>query len=108
MKAVGDELCREIGVAIPVGKDSMSMRTRWEDENGEHKVVAPVSLIVTAFAPVTDVTRHLTPQLQQTDEPSYLLLFDLGQGKNRLGGSCLAQAYARTGGERRISTIRSC
>ena len=98
VKAVGDELCREIGVAIPVGKDSMSMQTRWEGESGEHNVVAPVSLIITAFAPVTDVTKHLTPQLQQTDEPSYLLLFDLGRGKNRLGGSCLAQAYTRTGG----------
>jgi phosphoribosylformylglycinamidine synthase len=98
VKAVGDELCREIGVAIPVGKDSMSMRTRWEDDNGEHNVVAPVSLIVSAFAPVTDVTKHLTPQLRTTDEPSYLLLFDLGEGRNRLGGSCLAQAYRRTGG----------
>jgi phosphoribosylformylglycinamidine synthase len=98
VKAVGDELCREIGVAIPVGKDSMSLRTRWADADGEHNVVAPVSLIITAFAPVTDVTKHLTPQLQKTDEPSYLLLFDLGSGKNRLGGSCLAQAYARTGG----------
>ncbi len=98
VKAVGDELCREIGVAIPVGKDSMSMRTRWEDDNGEHNVVAPVSLIVSAFAPVTDVTKHLTPQLQKTEKTSYLLLFDLGKGKNRLGTSCLAQAYARTGG----------
>ena len=98
VKAVGDELCRALGIAIPVGKDSMSMRTRWEDASGEHQVVAPVSLIVSAFAPVTDVTRHLTPQLQKTDEPSYLLLFDLGQGKNRLGGSCLLQAYRRTGG----------
>ena len=98
VKAVGDELCREIGVAIPVGKDSMSMRTRWEDDNGEHNVVAPVSLIVSAFAPVTDVTKHLTPQLRKTDEPSYLLLFDLGEGRDRLGGSCLAQAYRRMGG----------
>jgi phosphoribosylformylglycinamidine synthase len=98
VKAVGDELCREIGVAIPVGKDSMSMRTRWDDENGEYNVVAPVSLIVTAFAPVTDVAKHLTPQLRQIEEPSYLILFDLGQGKNRLGASCLAQAYSRTGG----------
>jgi phosphoribosylformylglycinamidine synthase len=98
VKAVGDELCREIGVAIPVGKDSMSMRTRWDDEAGEHNVVAPVSLIVSAFAPVTDVTKHLTPQLRKTEETSYLLLFDLGGGKNRLGTSCLAQAYARTGG----------
>ncbi|MCG8370094.1 MAG: phosphoribosylformylglycinamidine synthase, partial [Proteobacteria bacterium] len=97
--AVGDELCREIGVAIPVGKDSMSMRTRWEDDDGEHNVVAPVSLIVSAFAPVTDVARHLTPQLRETAEPSCLLLFDLGEGRDRLGGSCLAQAYARAGGD---------
>ncbi|MDJ0793776.1 MAG: phosphoribosylformylglycinamidine synthase [Woeseiaceae bacterium] len=99
VKAVGDELCREIGVAIPVGKDSMSMRTRWDDDAGEHNVVAPVSLIVSAFAPVSDVTRQLTPQLRHIIEPSYLLLFDLGGGKNRLGTSCLAQAYRRTGGQ---------
>ena len=99
VKAVGDELCRAIGVAIPVGKDSMSMRTRWEDDADEYQVVAPVSLIVTAFAPVKDVTRHLTPQLRVTEESSYLLLFDLGSGKNRLGTSCLAQAYQRTGGD---------
>jgi phosphoribosylformylglycinamidine synthase len=98
VRAVGDELCREIGVAIPVGKDSMSMRTSWHDDNGDHQVVAPVSLIVSAFAPVSDVTRHLTPQLRQSDEPTYLLLFDLGEGKNRLGGSCLAQVYRRHGG----------
>ncbi len=98
VKAVGDELCRELGVAIPVGKDSMSMRTRWSDDAGEHHVVAPVSLIVSAFAPVSDVTRHLTPELRRCEEPSYLLLFDLASGKNRMGGSCLAQAYQRTGG----------
>lgn len=98
VQAVGDELCRELGVAIPVGKDSMSMRTRWQDDNGEYHVVAPVSLIVSAFAPVSDVSRHLTPQLKKTDDHSYLLLFDLGQGANRLGGSCLLQAYQRTGG----------
>ena len=98
VKAVGHELCRELGVAIPVGKDSMSMRARWEDEQGEHQVVAPVSLIVSAFAPVTNVTRHLTPQLRASAEPTYLLLFDLGAGRNRLGGSCLAQSYRRTGG----------
>jgi len=97
--AVGDELCRELGVAIPVGKDSMSMRTRWEDDTGEYQVVAPVSLIVSAFAPVSDVTQHLTPELRRSEEPSYLLLFDLGSGRNRLGTSCLAQAYQRTGGD---------
>jgi phosphoribosylformylglycinamidine synthase len=99
VKAVGHELCRELGVAIPVGKDSMSMRTRWSDERGEHNVVAPVSLIVSAFAPVTDVAAHLTPQLRKTEEPSYLLLVDLGEGRDRLGGSCLAQAYALAGGQ---------
>jgi phosphoribosylformylglycinamidine synthase len=98
VKAVGDELCRELGVAIPVGKDSMSLRASWREDGNEYQVVAPVSLIVSAFAPVTDVRGHLTPQLQPLDESSYLLLFDLGQGKNRLGGSCLAQAYSRTGG----------
>ena len=99
VKAVGWELCRELGIAIPVGKDSMSMRARWEDEAGDHEVVAPVSLIVSAFAPVVDVTRHLTPQLRSADEPSYLLLFDLGCGKNRMGGSALAQVCRQTGGE---------
>ena len=99
VKAVGDELCRDIGVAIPVGKDSLSMRARWREGDDEFQVVAPVSLIVSAFAPVSDVRRHLTPQLQPVDEPSYLLLIDLGAGKNRLGGSCLAQAYTRSGGE---------
>jgi phosphoribosylformylglycinamidine synthase len=98
VKAVGDELCREIGVAIPVGKDSMSMRTRWADDDGEYQVVAPVSLIVSAFAPVSDVTKHLTPQLRETDDPSYLLLIDLGRGANRMGGSCLMQSFRRTGG----------
>jgi phosphoribosylformylglycinamidine synthase len=99
VKAVGDELCRKLGVAIPVGKDSLSMRTRWKEDDAEYKVVAPVSLIVTAFAPVTDVTRHLTPQLQSVEESSYLLLFDLGNGQNRMGGSCLAQAFKRAGGD---------
>ena len=99
VKAVGDELCRKLGIAIPVGKDSMSLRARWQEDDDEYSVVAPVSLIVSAFAPVHDVRRHLTPQLRSIDEPSYLLLFDLGAGRNRLGGSCLAQAYQRSGGD---------
>jgi phosphoribosylformylglycinamidine synthase len=99
VKAVGDELCRDLGVAIPVGKDSLSLRAKWQEGEDEYQVVSPVSLIVSAFAPVVDVRQHLTPQLQATDESSYLLLLDLGQGKNRLGGSCLAQAYKRSGGE---------
>ncbi len=99
VKAVGHELCRDLGIAIPVGKDSMSLRARWQEGDTEYRVVAPVSLIVSAFAPVTDVRRHLTPQLRSVDESSYLLLFDLGEGKNRLGGSCLAQSYNRVGGD---------
>ena len=99
VKAVGDELCRELGVAIPVGKDSLSLKTRWSEGESEYAVVAPVSLIVSAFAPVTDVRKHLTPQLQSVQESSYLLLLDLGQGKNRMGGSCLAQTFGRPGGE---------
>ena len=99
VKAVGHELCRELGIAIPVGKDSLSLRTRWQDDDGEYQVIAPVSLIVSAFAPVSDVRRHLTPALQRIGEGSSLLLIDLGLGANRLGGSCLAQAYSRDGGE---------
>lgn len=98
VKAVSAELCRELGIAIPVGKDSLSMRTRWTDEDGEYLVVAPVSLIVTAFAPVRDIRRHLTPQLRSVNERSHLLLLDIGEGSNRLGGSCLAQAFERHGG----------
>ena len=99
VRAVGAELCRELGIAIPVGKDSLSMRARWSDANGEHQVVAPVSLIVSAFAPVSDVRRHLTPQLRNIDEGSRLLLLDVGEGHHRLGGSCLAQVFDRPGGE---------
>ncbi len=99
VKAVAVGLCRDLGIAIPVGKDSLSMRTRFTADGEQHDVVAPVSLIVSAFAPVTDVTRHLTPELQRIDEPSYLLLFDLGGGRNRLGGSALAQSHGLGGGD---------
>jgi len=98
VKAVGDGLCRDLGIAIPVGKDSLSMRASWREAGNEYQVVAPVSLIVTAFAPVSEVRRHLTPQLQRIDEGSQLLLLDLGGGANRLGASCLAQVYKRFGG----------
>lgn len=98
VEAVGAELCRELGIAIPVGKDSLSMRARWEDDQGEYNVVAPVSLIVSAFAPVSDVQRHLTPQLRSINEPSTLLLIDPSEGAARLGGSCLAQVFNRYGG----------
>ena len=98
VRAVGLELCRELGIAIPVGKDSLSMRTHWQDEDLDREVVAPVSLIVSAFAPVSDVRSHLTPQLRAVDGPTRLLLIDLGEGANRLGGSCLAQVYGLNGG----------
>ncbi|MGB5247958.1 MAG: phosphoribosylformylglycinamidine synthase, partial [Woeseia sp.] len=98
VKAVGHELCRELGIAIPVGKDSLSMRAAWTDDKGQHAVVAPVSLIVSAFAPVSDVRRQLTPQLRRIDGDSTLLLLDLAEGANRLGASCLAQVFKRTGG----------
>jgi phosphoribosylformylglycinamidine synthase len=98
VKAVGAELCRELGIAIPVGKDSLSMRARWTDKDVEHQVVAPLSLIVSAFAKVVDIRRHLTPQLKPLDERSHLLLLDIGEGSNRLGGSCLAQVFERHGG----------
>jgi phosphoribosylformylglycinamidine synthase len=98
VKAMSAELCRDLGIAIPVGKDSLSMRAQWTDNGKQYQVVAPVSLIVSAFAPVTDVRRCLTPELRNLDEPSSLLLLDLGNGANRMGGSCLAQAFNRQGG----------
>jgi phosphoribosylformylglycinamidine synthase len=92
VKTVANDMCRKLGIAVPVGKDSLSMRARWQQDGEEYQVVAPVSLIVSAFAPVSDVTRQLTPQLQATNEQSYLLLFDLGGGKNRLGASVASAA----------------
>ncbi|ESS73911.1 phosphoribosylformylglycinamidine synthase PurL [Methyloglobulus morosus KoM1] len=96
VKAVGLELCPELGIAIPVGKDSLSMKTVWQDDQGEKTMTAPLSLIITAFAPVDDVAKTLTPQLQDVAD-SVLILVDLGLGKNRLGGSVLAQVYRQMG-----------
>jgi phosphoribosylformylglycinamidine synthase len=98
VRAVGPELCTSLGITIPVGKDSLSMRTAWTDAVGAHSVLAPISLIISAFAPVGDARRTLTPELDLS-QPSRLLLVDLGGGKNRLGGSCWAQVLQRTGGE---------
>ena len=96
--AIGMELCPALGMTIPVGKDSLSMKLRWQ-ENGEAKAVtSPLSLIVSGFAPVRDVRRTLTPELK-TSEPTTLLLLDLAENRNRLGGSCLAQVYNQTGDE---------
>ena len=85
-------LCQKLGLCIPVGKDSLSMTTVWHDDHREKRVVSPLTLNVTAFAPVVDVRRCLTPQLQR-EEASLLLLLDLGGGRNRLGGSALAQVF---------------
>ena len=99
VEAVGMELCPALGVAIPVGKDSLSMKTGWETDNRQHSVTSPLSLIVTAFAPVTDVRRTLTPDFKPNRGVTELILVDLGQGKNRLGASALAQVYASLGDE---------
>ncbi|WP_115229615.1 phosphoribosylformylglycinamidine synthase [Iodobacter fluviatilis] len=96
VQAVGLELCRELGVSIPVGKDSLSMKTVWDEAGEAKQVVAPLSLVISAFAPVTDVRKTLTPELQ-TNVDSDLILIDLGDGKCRLGGSALAQVYKQVG-----------
>jgi phosphoribosylformylglycinamidine synthase len=98
VRAVGVELCASLGITIPVGKDSLSMRTAWQDSAGDHSVIAPISLIISAFAPILDARSTLTPELDLS-QPSRLLLVDLGGGKNRMGGSCWAQVHARHGGE---------
>nr|WP_222623164.1 phosphoribosylformylglycinamidine synthase [Ramlibacter cellulosilyticus] len=98
VRAVGLELCPQLGVSIPVGKDSLSMRTQWSDGGALKKVTSPVSLIVSAFASVDDVRATLTPQLQR-DEDTTLVLVDLGKGRNRMGGSILAQVLEQPGGE---------
>jgi phosphoribosylformylglycinamidine synthase len=99
VRVVGMELCPALGIAIPVGKDSLSMRTQWQEDGQQRSVVAPLSLIVSAFAPVSDVRRALTPELRRTPGQTRLLLIDLGRGKQRLGASCLLQVYGAVGDE---------
>jgi phosphoribosylformylglycinamidine synthase len=94
--AVGMELCPELGIGIPVGKDSMSMKSTWTDGEEHKSVTSPLSLIVTAFAPCADTRQTLTPLLKD-DLDTTLLLIDLGCGKNRMGGSALAQVYKQVG-----------
>jgi phosphoribosylformylglycinamidine synthase len=96
VKAVGMEFCPELGITIPVGKDSMSMRTSWQEGEVEKSVTAPMSLIVSAFSPVIDARLSVTPQLQPEADAA-LVLLDLGRGANRLGGSALAQACGQSG-----------
>jgi len=100
VRTVGTELCPALGIAIPVGKDSMSMRTVWTDGAVDKSVTSPLSLVVTAFAPVTDIRKTLTPELKSgTGIDSRLLLVDLGRGRNRLGGSVVAQVFGQLGNE---------
>ena len=96
VKSVGMEICPALGISIPVGKDSMSMQTSWKDSRGkDHKQVSPLSLMVTGFSRVADIRKTVTPDLKKTE--SILLLIDLGAGKNRMGGSTLAQVYNQIG-----------
>jgi len=97
VRAVGEELCPALGIAIPVGKDSLSMRSTWRQDGSDYSVIAPLSLVISAFAPVLDVRCTLTPALDRTQGPTVLVLVDLGAGRDRLGGSCLAQVHGRIG-----------
>jgi phosphoribosylformylglycinamidine synthase len=96
VEAVAMELCPSLGIAIPVGKDSMSMQTTWQENGTEYAVTAPMTLVISAFAPVEDVRKTLTPWLKKQDD-TVLMLIDLGEGKNRLGGSALLQVYRQLG-----------
>src|SRR5260221_129246 len=98
VRAVGEEFCPELGIAVPVGKDSLSMKTVWREGGLVLAVVARLSLVVSAFAPVSDVRRPLPPQLRLDGGPTTLLLIDLGEGRNHLGASALAQVYSAQGG----------
>ena len=97
VKTVGMEICPALGISIPVGKDSLSMRTTWKDEGTDKSVMSPVSLIISAFAPVYDVRKSLTPQIKLDAGDTSLILIDLGRGKNRLGASCFAQVMQKLG-----------
>jgi phosphoribosylformylglycinamidine synthase len=98
VRAVSTQLCPALGISIPVGKDSLSMRTLWREDGREQRTIAPVSLIVSAFVRIADTRRTLTPQLRMDAGETELWLVDLGAGRNRLGGSALTQAYDRRGG----------
>ncbi|MFT6248712.1 MAG: phosphoribosylformylglycinamidine synthase [Cognaticolwellia sp.] len=99
VKAIGEELCPALGLTIPVGKDSMSMKTKWQDNGEEKAVTSPMSLIITAFGVVEDIRKTVTPELRTDQGETQLVTIDLSKGKNRLGGSCLAQVYKQLGNE---------
>jgi phosphoribosylformylglycinamidine synthase len=98
VRAIAMDLCPKLGVAVPVGKDSLSMRTQWSEQGERRKVTSPVSLIVSAFATLADVRGTLTPQLDANEEDTTLVLVDLGKGRRRMGGSILAQVLEQPGG----------
>lgn len=97
VQAVGLELCPALGISIPVGKDSLSMRTVWEEDGKKRSVTAPMSLVISAFAKVSDVRKTLTPELKRNIGETSLILIDLGDGNHGLGGTALAQVYERQG-----------
>jgi len=97
VRSVALDVCPKLGISIPVGKDSLSMQTTWSEEGAAKQVIAPVSLIVSAFAPCEDARAALTPEMRSDAGPSELVLIDLGRGRNRLGGSVLAQVYGQVG-----------
>jgi phosphoribosylformylglycinamidine synthase len=97
VKAVGMELCPALGISIPVGKDSLSMRTQWVDGDAQHQVTSPVSLIVTAFATLADVRNTFTPQLNTEVDDTTLVLIDLGRGRHRLAGSVFGETLNQPG-----------
>jgi phosphoribosylformylglycinamidine synthase len=97
VKAIGEELCPALGLTIPVGKDSMSMKTTWQQAGDEKSVTAPLSLVISAFARVEDIRQTVTPQLRTDVGNTRIVAIDLSGGKNRLGGSCLAQVYNHLG-----------
>ena len=97
VKAVGEELCPALGICIPVGKDSMSMKTVWNEDGEDKSVTAPLSLVISAFGPVADIRKTLTPELKTDQGETDLILIDLGKGHNRMAGSCLAQVYKQIG-----------
>jgi phosphoribosylformylglycinamidine synthase len=99
VKAIGEELCPALGLTIPVGKDSMSMKTKWDENGTEKSVTSPMSLIITAFGVVEDIRKTVTPELRIDQGDTRIVAIDLSKGKKRLGGSCLAQVYKHLGNE---------
>ena len=97
VKAVGMELCPKLGISIPVGKDSLSMKTSWQDTSDQKEVVSPLSLVISAFAPVPDVRLAVTPQLETEHSDTKLMLIDLGSQKERMGGSIYMQTHSEIG-----------